>query len=171
MDPQQTQPADSPAGSRLPSLGPKGEGWVAVQVALIFLAMVAGLRGPRWPRATRGLRRLAAVPLALGGMALLAGGSERLGRQLTPFPRPTAESSLKQDGAYGYVRHPIYGGALLLIAAWALLSSPLAFVPLALAGPFLEAKRTREEAWLGEKHPEYAEYREHVSRRFIPFVW
>ena len=165
------EPNAPTGGHLLPSLGPKGEGWVAIQVALIGLAVVAGMRGPRWPRAGRSLRRLAAVPLVLGGVALFAGGSGRLGHQLTPFPRPTAESSLRQDGAYGYVRHPIYGGALLLIAAWALLSSPLTLVPLALAGPFLEAKRTREEAWLGDKHPEYAAYRERVPRRFIPFVW
>lgn len=165
------EPLTPPIDSRLPSLGPKGEGWVVIQVVLIGLAVVAGLSGPRWPRATRSLRRLAAVPLVLGGMALFAGGSQRLGRQLTPFPRPTAEGGLKQDGAYGFVRHPIYGGVLLVLAAWALLSSPLTLVPLTLAGPFLEAKRTREEAWLSEKHPEYAAYRERVSRRFIPFVW
>lgn len=161
----------APLAAKLPALGPRGEGWVAIQVALIGLAVVAGLRGPRWPRITRPLRRLAAVPLIFGGVALFAGGSERLGRQLTPFPRPTAEGSLKQDGAYGLVRHPIYGGVLSLGAAWALLSSPLALLPLALAGPFLEAKRTREEAWLADKHPEYAAYRDRVRRRFIPFVW
>ena len=170
MDPQ-TEPTDSPAGSRLPALGPHGEGWVAIQVVLICWAVFAGLRGPRWPRAARGLRLSVAVVLALAGAGLGAGGSRRLGRQLTPFPRPTAEGSVRQDGAYGFVRHPIYGGALLLIAAWALLSSPLVLLPLAVAGPFLEAKRTREEAWLVEKHPEYPAYRERVRRRFIPFVW
>jgi protein-S-isoprenylcysteine O-methyltransferase Ste14 len=170
MDPEAGSSTAS-VGSRLPSLGPKGEGWVAIQVLLIGLAVASGLRGPRWPRAAHGLRLLAAVPLALGGVALFAGGSQRLGRQLTPFPRPMAVGSLKQDGAYGLVRHPIYGGVLLVGGAWALLSSPLALLPLALAGPFLEAKRSREETWLAERHPEYAEYRERVPRRFIPFVW
>jgi protein-S-isoprenylcysteine O-methyltransferase Ste14 len=170
MGPEAEAPATS-TGSRLPSLGPKGEGWVAIQILLIGLAVVTGLRGPRWPRPARSLRLLAAVPLALGGVALFAGGSQRLGRQLTPFPRPTAESSLKQEGAYSLVRHPIYGGVLLVGAAWVLLSSPLTLLPLALAGPFLEAKRSREEAWLAERHPEYIEYRKRVRRRFIPFVW
>jgi protein-S-isoprenylcysteine O-methyltransferase Ste14 len=171
MTDPQDQPAATPAGSRLPSLGSRGEGWVAIQILLIGLAVAAGLRGPRWPRVTRSLRLLAAVPLALGGVALFAGGSQRLGRQLTPFPRPTAEGTLKQEGAYRLVRHPIYGGVLLVGAAWALLSSPRTLLPLALAAPFLEAKRSREEAWLAERHPDYAAYRERVPRRFIPFVW
>jgi protein-S-isoprenylcysteine O-methyltransferase Ste14 len=171
MTDPQDEPSATPAASRLPSLGPHGEGWVAIQIMLIGLAVAAGQRGPRWPRAARVPRFLMAVPLALGGVALFADGSQRLGRQLTPFPRPTAEGSLKQDGAYGFVRHPIYGGVLLLGAAWALLSSPRALLPLALAGPFLEAKRSREEAWLSERHPEYAAYRERVRWRFIPFAW
>jgi protein-S-isoprenylcysteine O-methyltransferase Ste14 len=167
----ETEPTAPPAGRGLPSLGPRGEGWVAAQVVLIGWAVLAGLRGPRWARAPRSVRLVAAVPLILTGMALLAGGSTRLGRQLTPFPRPTAESDLKQDGAYGLVRHPIYGGVLLLGTAWALFTSPLALLPLAVAAPFLEAKRTREEAWLAERHAGYAAYRERVRRRFIPFVW
>jgi hypothetical protein len=51
----------------LPSLGPRGEGWVALQVVLIGLALLAGLRGPRWPRIARRPRVAAAVPLLLAG--------------------------------------------------------------------------------------------------------
>jgi protein-S-isoprenylcysteine O-methyltransferase Ste14 len=101
----------------------------------------------------------------------MAAGSRGLGAQLTPFPRPPAEGALKREGAYGLVRHPIYGGVLLLAWAWALLTSPLALVPSALGIPFLEAKRRREEAWLVEQHHEYGEYQRQVPRRFIPFVW
>lgn len=171
MGVSQDRSAAPSAGDGLPALGPRGEGWVAIQVAIIGLAVATGVRGPHWSRATSWLRVPAAVSLLAGGGALFAGGSTRLGRQLTPFPRPTAESSLRQDGAYGLVRHPIYGGVLMVGAAWALVSSPLTLLPLALAGPFLEAKRTREEAWLVDKHPEYTAYREQVRRRFIPFVW
>lgn len=171
MNVSQEDAATTAAGGGLPALGPRGEGWVAIQVVLIGLAVVAGMRGRHWSRATSLLRVPAAGALLFAGVALFAGGSKRLGRQLTPFPRPTAEGSLKQDGAYGLVRHPIYGGVLLVGGAWALISSPLALLPLALAGPFLEAKRTREEAWLADEHHEYAAYRERVRRRFIPFVW
>ena len=78
---------------------------------------------------------------------------------------------LRKDGVYGLVRHPMYGGALLLILGWALLSSPFVLLPLGLAAVFLDAKRRREEAWLIEQHPGYADYRLEVPRRFIPWVW
>jgi protein-S-isoprenylcysteine O-methyltransferase Ste14 len=158
-------------GGRLPSLGPRGEGWVAIQVILLAGLAACGLRGPRWPRATRPFRLLAALPLLLAGGTLMAGGSRRLGRKLTPFPRPVEDGALENGGAYGLVRHPIYGGVLLLAAGWALVSSPAALLPAALAAPFLEAKRRREEAWLAEQHPGYEDYRHSVPRRFIPFVW
>jgi protein-S-isoprenylcysteine O-methyltransferase Ste14 len=164
-------PAGSTARRDLPSLGPRGEGWVALQVGLIALALLAGRKGPRWPRATRGPRVAAAIPLFLAGAALMAAGMRGLRDQLTPFPRPQGGGSLKREGAYAFVRHPMYGGALLLAWAWALVSSPFACVPAALAIPFLETKRRREEAWLAEEHPEYREYQRLVPRRFIPFVW
>ena len=65
----------------------------------------------------------------------------------------------------------MYGGALLVMLGWALLSSPLALIPLGVAAAFLDAKRRREEAWLVAKHPDYADYRRQVRRQFIPFVW
>lgn len=154
-----------------PRLGDRGEQWVAVQVVLLGLALVCGLRGRRWPRRARPGLRAAAAGAALAGGALFAAGGAGLGRQLTPFPRPVEGGSLRQDGAYGLVRHPIYGGVLLLMMAWSFVTSPAALLPAGLAAPFLAAKSRREEAWLEEKHPDYAAYRESVPRRFIPFAW
>lgn len=159
------------ADTRLPSLGPHGEGWVALQVVLLALEAVLGWRGPRWPRAAGRLRLLLACVGFVAGAALMATGSRRLGRHVTPFPRPVADGVLRRDGAYGRVRHPIYGGVLLLAAAWALASSPLALIPAALAFPFFDAKRRREEAWLMAQHEGYEQYCREVRRRFIPFVW
>ncbi len=156
---------------RLPSLGPRGEGWVALQGVLIAAALVAGVKGRRWPRATRRPRAAAALPLAVLGAGLFAAGARGLGDQVTPFPRPHAAGTLRREGAYALVRHPIYGGVLLLAWAWALLTSPVALVPALLGIPFLEAKRQREEAWLAEQHPDYQDYQSQVPRRFIPFVW
>ncbi len=165
------EPQRTDAGTRAPSLGRRGEGWVAIQ-AVLFVAMVAcGLRGVRWPRAAAPLRVTAAVLLLAGGLALFSSGSVRLGRLLTPFPRPVAGGEVRRGGAYGLVRHPLYGGVFLMAFAWALLTSPLALVPAALTLPFFESKRRREEAWLREAHPDYEAYTREVRRRFIPFVW
>jgi len=154
-----------------PSLGSRGEAWVAAQGALIVIAVACGLKGPRWPSATRAMRWPGAALAAFAGGSMFAAGAFGLGRQLTPFPKPVAEGALREDGAYGVVRHPIYGGVLLSALAWCLVSSPLALVPWGAAFPFLQAKSTREEEWLAEQHPEYVGYRQRVRRRFIPFVW
>jgi protein-S-isoprenylcysteine O-methyltransferase Ste14 len=157
--------------SRLPEFGRRGEGWAALQVVLIVALVVVGLLGAGWPDSWRAYLIGAAIPLALAGAYLLLGGGTGLGRQLTPFPKPVEDGALKRGGAYRFVRHPMYGGALLLALAWALVSSPLVLVPLAVAAVFLDTKRRREEAWLLEAYPDYEGYRAAVRHCFVPFVW
>jgi len=166
--------ATAPAGgssSRLPALGRRGGGWVAIQGGLLVAAIVAGLAGAAWPASAGPWLAAAGVVVVLAGIALLIAGGAGLGPQLTPFPRPVAGGELRRSGVYGLVRHPMYGGALLAMLGWALLSSPWALVPLAAAALFLDAKRRREEAWLVKSLPGYHDYRRQVRRRFIPFVW
>jgi len=154
-----------------PSLGPHGEGWVAIQAVLITLVLILGLKGPRWPWPGRVVRIVLALPLACAGLALFAGGALRLGRHLTPLPKPTASGELRRDGVFSLVRHPIYGGVLLVFAGWTLVTSPLSILAFAPAIPFLELKRRREEAWLAERHADYGEYMADVRHKFVPFVW
>jgi protein-S-isoprenylcysteine O-methyltransferase Ste14 len=157
--------------SRLPQLGQRGEGWVALQVVLLAVMVAAGIKGSRWPKRSRGVRLAAACVSSLGGLYLFGDGVGRLGPQITPFPKPVEEGEVKRTGAYGLVRHPMYGGVLLLTLGWSLASSPLALAPWTAAVVFLDAKRRREEAWLAEKHPEYEEYRASVRHSLLPFVW
>lgn len=160
----------SPSGSRLPALGRKGEGWVALQVVIFALAAAAGWLGVAWPPAARPWLWVTGGVMMVAGVGLLLAGGAGLGRQLTPFPRPVEEGELRRDGIYGHVRHPIYGGVVLILLAWTLISSPLALVPFALAVAFFDAKRRREEVWLLARYPDYAAYRHQVTRRFIPWV-
>ncbi len=155
----------------LPSLGPRGEGWVILQVVLIVATAAAGIWGSPWPPAATPWRQLGAAVVGVPGLALAVGGALNLGRQLTPLPRPVEGGGLRDRGAYALARHPMYGGVLLLLLSWALTTSPLALAPVALACPFLEAKRRMEEAWLVQHHPGYADYRGRVRWRLIPFVW
>ena len=140
-------------------------------MVLIVLIVAAGVLGPRWPESAQLWLWIAAGVIGLAGLALFAGGSSRLGRQLTPFPKPVADGEIKRDGAFRLVRHPIYGGVLMVALAWALASSPWALVPRLLACVFLDLKRRREEAWLCEHNPAYGEYMGEVRRQFFPFVW
>jgi protein-S-isoprenylcysteine O-methyltransferase Ste14 len=162
---------ETTSASRLPELGRRGGGWVVMQVAFLAAAVAAGVLGAAWPPAASPWLAAAGCLAALAGVGLLVGGGAGLGRQLTPFPAPVPDGELRQSGVYRLVRHPMYGGALLAMLAWALLSSPLALLPLGLAAAFLDAKRRREEAWLLGQHPAYAEYRQRVTKRFIPLVW
>jgi protein-S-isoprenylcysteine O-methyltransferase Ste14 len=153
------------------SMGRRGEGWVVLQAAVLVAAAVLGWLAPPWPEAWATPLRAAGVVVALAGLPLILGGSVRLGSALTPFPEPVEGASLREDGVYALVRHPIYGGVVLLSLGWALATSPAALPATAALVAVFEGKRRREEAWLLDTHPGYAEYRRRVRRRFIPWVW
>lgn len=160
-----------PTASRLPALGPRGEGWVAIQVVLIVALAVAAVLGPEWPDAIEAPLLGAAFVVGLAGAVLFLGGLFHLGAQLTPFPKPVEGGALREDGLYALARHPIYGGGVLLALAWSLATSWLALAPTLLLALLFEAKSRREEHWLVEHHPGYEDYRRRVRRRFVPFLW
>jgi protein-S-isoprenylcysteine O-methyltransferase Ste14 len=117
-------------------------------------------------------------PLFIGGVALIVAatvcslaGLLALGRNLTPFPKPSDKAKLVQHGIYAHIRHPLYTsvfcaavGSSLIFQSW-----PALVVSFGLGG-FFDAKARREERWLRQKFPDYASYERRV-RRFIPWVY
>lgn len=154
--------------SRLPSLGRRGEGWVVAQFALGAVIVVLGIVGSGWPDVVARWLTVAGVLLGVYGLVLFVQGVSALGSSLTPFPRPSEGATFRERGIYVRVRHPIYGGALLLALGWALARSPLALGATVLLWVLLELKSRHEESMLEHAYPEYAGYRERVPRRFIP---
>jgi protein-S-isoprenylcysteine O-methyltransferase Ste14 len=82
------------------------------------------------------------------------------------------EQPVVSTGPYAYVRHPMYSGLLLLLAA----------MPLALGSwwsvflvvpffPVLVWRILDEELFLRKKLPGYAEYMQRVRYRLVPRVW
>lgn len=75
-------------------------------------------------------------------------------------------------GMYGFVRHPMYFGALFLLIGtplalgswWALLLAPISL-------PILVARILNEEKVLVRDLPGYVEYQRKVTTRLIPFIW
>jgi protein-S-isoprenylcysteine O-methyltransferase Ste14 len=155
----------------LPSLGRRGEGWVLIQGLLFVLIVAAGAVGPAWSGPARMVGLVVGVALILAGLALVLGGIAALRSQLTPLPRPVPGGRLIVDGVFGLVRHPIYGGGVLVALGWGLVMAS----PLALAGAlglalFVDLKARREEAWLEQEFAGYAAYRR-GTRRLIPWIY
>ena len=75
-------------------------------------------------------------------------------------------------GPYAYVRHPMYSGALLLVAAMPLALgswwSALLIVPFF---PVLVWRILDEEMFLRKSLPGYDEYMQRVRYRLVPWVW
>ena len=154
----------------VPSLGRRGEGWVALQIVALALVLVSGWAGPAWPASWTAALRLAGAVLVVGGVVLAVAATRSLGSSLTALPRPAPSASLREDGVYARARHPIYGALLLVALGFAALTSWWAVVAWGFLLGVLLAKSAREEVWLAERYPGYPAYRARVTRRFVPFV-
>lgn len=157
--------------SRLPSLGPRGEGWVALQGVVLALVALAGLTGPAWDGGMRGAAVAAGALLVVAGGILAVRGIVDLREALTPLPHPRDGAALVESGAYRLVRHPIYGGLVIAAAGYGLVMA----APIALAGAFVllgffRLKSAREEAWLAARYPGYGGYRAR-TRRMLPYLY
>jgi protein-S-isoprenylcysteine O-methyltransferase Ste14 len=149
----------------------RGGWWVAAQVPLLAVAIAL----PLWTAHASGTPshpvQWLGLALTAGGLLLALAGVLTLGRALTPYPRPRDSARLRTHGVYRWVRHPVYSGLLVGAFGWALVWLSVAGVAYALAlGVFFDRKARREERWLRERFPEYAEYERRV-RRLIPGIY
>jgi protein-S-isoprenylcysteine O-methyltransferase Ste14 len=75
-------------------------------------------------------------------------------------------------GVYGFVRHPMYLGAVLMFVGTPLLLGSAAGLLLGAAMTLLLAFRIAgEERALADELEGYAEYRQKVRYRLLPFIW
>ncbi len=158
--------------SHLPALGRRGEGWALIQVVLIAGVALSALVGLGWPGSLElAANAVGALVMALGVLLLFAGALQ-LGPSLTPFPAPREGTRLAVSGVYRHVRHPMYGGGILIALGWTtIFASPLGLALTVVLALFLQLKAHREEQWLLARYPDYVDYRERTPRRFIPGLY
>jgi protein-S-isoprenylcysteine O-methyltransferase Ste14 len=156
--------------SRLPSLGPRGEGWVALQGVLLVAIACCSFLPPDWSGTARVVTGVVGAILVGAGALLAVAGMRDLRSNLTPLPHPRDGATLIRSGSYSLVRHPIYGGIVIAAAGWGLVIASVAALALsALLLVFFDLKSRREEAWLTERFPDYPAYRRE-TRRLLPFI-
>ena len=147
----------------------RGGWWVAGQsVLLVALLTLGPWRSGDW---SSRVGFWLGVALLTAGAVFGIAGTNALGRNRTPYPRPRAGAELVQHGIYAFVRHPLYASLIYLGAGWALVwtSSAAAIAALALA-ILLDGKARLEERWLVEEFPGYNDYARRV-RRIVPGLY
>lgn len=155
--------------------GRHGEYWVLAQgVILVGFVLLPVWHPAAWGNLSAIVdygRKAIALFLAAFAVVLLGKGLLDLGENLTPLPYPREDGSLVQTGIYGIVRHSLYSGLIFATAAYTLwtLSVPHLLMT-AVLFTVLDIKARKEEAWLQGRFPEYADYRQRVSK-FIPWLY
>jgi protein-S-isoprenylcysteine O-methyltransferase Ste14 len=93
---------------------------------------------------------------------------------LSPLVRIQSERGQKvvSTGVYGWIRHPLYlGGILLFLGGPLLLGSIYGFIVGLLMSLSLVLRTIGEEKMLTEELEGYADYKKKVRYRLIPHVW
>lgn len=143
----------------------------AMYLGFIALLVVPGFdRRFRWSNVSTA-DVLGGEVLLLIGMAIIYGVI-----RVNPFASATIETPDDQrvisSGPYAVVRHPMYSGAIVLLAGIPIaLASWWGLCGLAIMLPALIWRTLDEEAQLTERLPGYREYRQRVRYRLVRFVW
>jgi protein-S-isoprenylcysteine O-methyltransferase Ste14 len=163
--------SDPPPSERSPWWkGERGEWWVVGQ-GILMAALAAAPTSRPWPSMPRTPNAWLGAVLFVLGIAFAAWAVVTLGPSLTALPKPRRRAVLIDTGPYALVRHPIYGGVILVGLGWALWRGGALHLPLAFALAFyLNIKASREERFLMARFPDYHKYRERTRRRLVPWV-
>lgn len=153
----------------LPDLGKRGEGWIAIQTALIVVVLGSGLAtGPDWSGIVLGATVMIGAALLAAGVAMFVRGAIDLGRGFSIWMAPVADHPV-EHGLYRHVRHPICGGQVLIAFGWALFQASWVTLVAAVVYAGLVALKVRHEETMIERVlPGYAAYRTRVRHVWIP---
>ena len=162
---QQTSKNSPPARLAAMTTGSK---WVGAQlVVLVLIAIAVALLGGEPTAPTT----ILAVILFLVGQGMAIAAALQMRQYISAHPAPAPGASLLQDGIYRLVRHPMYGGVILMAAAIAVFDvNPGALALTVVLAAVFNGKARYEESLLAATFLGYEDYRTRVTRRFIPWI-
>jgi protein-S-isoprenylcysteine O-methyltransferase Ste14 len=142
----------------------KNRGNLLVGIQFLLLALL-GFAPNQELWATGLLERQLSMLIGVIAIAILVIAGINLGKSLTANPVPLEQATLKTNGLYAVVRHPIYLGLLLLGASIVLQSgSWLHVLVYAALITLLSVKARFEESLLLAKYEDYKQYASRVGR-------
>lgn len=143
---------------------------VAFILILAFRRWLDAHSGPTFWRQTLATNILADVA-ALFGVTLAVWSRHALGQSWSSEVVIQEEHELIERGPYALVRHPMYGGLLLMLFGAAVYYGKCLWVVVFGWCFFgLWIKSHREEGLLAKTFPDYEGYRKR-TKAFIPFLW
>lgn len=133
--------------------------YVAAQFVLIVGFAAAIFLAPPALDVPEGLRA-AGLTLCLVGFAIIFAALWAMGRVMQVSPQPKSDGHLVTRGIYGWLRHPMYTGIVLIVVGLAVRDPSVAvgIVGGALIALLL-AKARYEERLLSARYADYAAYR------------
>jgi len=144
--------------------GSRGEQYFIAQAFLVLCILGGGV-----PILGDLLKVLFGPVLLLVGVVTLIAGVYEMGESLSPFATPSSNMSLKTEGVFQYVRHPLYAGLLCIAMGGSIVTDSASRVILTLALFFVLTKKAEfEEKEIEKKIPTYKDYKNEVTGRFVP---
>lgn len=96
----------------------------------------------------------------------------RENRYLSRVIEVQANQTVVDTGLYGVVRHPMYSATVILFLSMPLILNSLpSFVIMLAYIPIIVKRIKNEETVLEEELKGYAEYKDKVKYRILPFIW
>jgi protein-S-isoprenylcysteine O-methyltransferase Ste14 len=157
--------------TRLRPMGPRGEGWIGLQMLFeVGLFVIAPFTGPAWGGPLRAVTVAVGFVLLIGGVLVFAWGAWHLGASFSVWVTPRPGASFVRSGPYRFTRHPICTAQVAMCLGWALIAaSPVALALVPVVAWYLDRyKLAREEVTLLARYPEYADFVREVPHRMWP---
>lgn len=140
---------------------------VTIQAGLIIALVV--LPGPSGS-VSSGWRSVG-LGFEIVGLVVVLVGAAQLGASLNFLPTPNRGGSLRTNGLYRFVRHPIYFGVMLFAFGSAMRAPTVERIAVVIGlDILLQFKAAWEEQRLIEKYPAYADYAK-TNSSILPMRW